>query len=748
MDLSTKKEGQTLSSKKNLVYYLILVLIPIIILSLFELSLRIFNFGYDLGLFRKSNNYPHYYEINQNVAKRFFTKYGGTEPSNDIFLIKKPDTCYRVFVMGCSTARGFPYKMGVTFSRILYYRLQDIFPNKRIEVVNMAMAAINSYTQADFIDEILAMQPNAILIYTGHNEFYGALGVGSVENGGNVRWVKRMHLYLIRFRTYQLIQKSIGFIEKLFVSDNSNPIGTLMQRIAKEKAIGYKSELYNAGIDQFRVNMSEVVEKIKKAGIPVILSDVVSNIHGIGPFKSIGTDKFSRADSLFSMARKLEKVGKLDEARQAYYLAKDLDCVRFRAPEDLNSVIYDIGTKYNVPILGMKKVFEQHSPNGIIGDNLMTEHLHPNIEGHFLMADAFLNLMRKDKFISQDWDTSRIKPSSFYRSNWGFTALDSLHADITVKSLKASWPFKPETVVNNFLITYTPNSLEDTLAFMCIKTNMAIEEKHRELAEIYKSRGEFLKAYMEYYSLIKSYPYLYDLYSCALSYLDLLGDNKKALDLMLSFPDKSINFSASIKIGKIYQKLSQPLMAIQYYQNANKIQQPGDNPEDMYLGLYKAYMQVGNLKKGEEALNEVKAINPGFKTEDANKDKIVILLDNNIKVLLDEATILMQQQRFDEALEVLYKSQKIKETTIADHFIGNLLLNKGDIRALAYLEKAYKGDPKDANMLSNLCVAYIRNKNFERASHILDEFKIVSEDNSRIQKLTNYLDGEKKKQHK
>jgi hypothetical protein len=205
--------------RRKLVYYLIMVLIPIILFFLLEFSLRFFNYGYDLRLFKKSDDYKGYFEINKNVAKRFFTKFSGTAPTNDIFLMIKPDTCYRIFVMGCSTTRGFPYETGVSFTRILNYRLQDAFPNKRIEVVNVALTAINSYAQADFIDEILKMRPDAILIYTGHNEFYGALGVGSVENGGNTRWIKRLHLYLVKFSTYQLVQNLIGTIQKLFSLD-------------------------------------------------------------------------------------------------------------------------------------------------------------------------------------------------------------------------------------------------------------------------------------------------------------------------------------------------------------------------------------------------------------------------------------------------------------------------------------------------------------------------------------------------
>jgi len=80
------------------------------------------------------------------------------------------------------------------FSRILNQRLSDAFPEKQIEIVNTATAAINSYALLDFMDEILEKQPDAILIYAGHNEFYGALGVASTETLGKFRPLIKLYL--------------------------------------------------------------------------------------------------------------------------------------------------------------------------------------------------------------------------------------------------------------------------------------------------------------------------------------------------------------------------------------------------------------------------------------------------------------------------------------------------------------------------------------------------------------------------
>ena len=47
-------------------------------------------------------------------------------------------------------------------------------------------------------------------------------------------------------------------------------------------------------------------------------------------------------------------------------------------------------------VVPMKAIFVDHLPCGLIGHNLILEHVHPNVDGYFLMADAFFSTMRQD----------------------------------------------------------------------------------------------------------------------------------------------------------------------------------------------------------------------------------------------------------------------------------------------------------------------------------------------------------------
>jgi len=386
---------------KKIFFSAIITIFPFILLAILELSLRLFSYGDDLSLF-VSNSDPGYYEINRHVGERFFSKFEQTVPTPllQYFLKEKPGNGFRIFVLGESSAQGFPYDANLAFTRILQRRLQDIFPDRTIEVVNLGMTAINSYALLDFADEILRQKPNAILIYTGHNEYYGALGVASMENGSIPVWAKKLRLRLIHLRTYQLLESGIVAIYKLVHPPTMDEAkATLMEKMVGKGFVPYHSTLYLQGLVQFTDNMGALLGKFKRAGVQVIVSDLVSNLRDNPPFRSMRFGIYPPADSLYHDAKQNEEDGFSDKAKEEYSMAKDLDIIRFRAPEDINAIITHLADSLGAYRVSMKFLFEEQSSNGIVGNNLMTDHLHPNIDGQFLVADGFLNAFREHGMI-------------------------------------------------------------------------------------------------------------------------------------------------------------------------------------------------------------------------------------------------------------------------------------------------------------------------------------------------------------
>jgi hypothetical protein len=85
-------------------------------------------------------------------------------------------------ILGESSAAGFPFEPNGGFSRFLDQRLSILYPKKKFEIVNLGIAAINSYAIMDILEDVIDQKPDLVLIYTGHNEYYGALGAASVTS--------------------------------------------------------------------------------------------------------------------------------------------------------------------------------------------------------------------------------------------------------------------------------------------------------------------------------------------------------------------------------------------------------------------------------------------------------------------------------------------------------------------------------------------------------------------------------------
>ena len=112
------------------------------------------------------------------------------------------------------------------------------------------------------------------MIYAGHNEFYGALGIGSKEGLGKVRWLKLLHLNLLELKLYQLIRNIIyNSREPLATGSGTSEssTATMMERIVSNKSIGFGTKVYFSAHKQYEKNLETILKKAKKKGIPIIL---------------------------------------------------------------------------------------------------------------------------------------------------------------------------------------------------------------------------------------------------------------------------------------------------------------------------------------------------------------------------------------------------------------------------------------------------------------------------------------------
>ena len=659
-------QSSELSPKRQKLFTFFLIITPVIILVLIEGVLRIINYGGDQSLFvtGPEKQISHYWMCNQNVGSRyFFMQKTRPNPPKDLFLKRKPANGYRIFVMGGSTTAGFPYGYNLMFPRILNFMLSDVFPDRYIEVVNTAMSAVNSYTLYDLTDEILAKQPDAILIYAGHNEYYGALGVGSAESLGRNPAIIYAYLKLRRYKTFLLVRDIVGAIRKgvgkaTGRGSETDPTNTLMARIVAEQTIPYKSELYELGLRQYEHNLRMILEKAQKNGVPVILSELVSNIKDQPPFISAPADTFPTAAKAWQIGKQLQARGNYKDAGTALTLAKDLDALRFRATEEMNEVIHKLGEEFHVPVAPMKAAFERQCENGLIGHEIILEHLHPNMKGYFTMAGTFFETMQKNNFIAKEWDAARIHPVDYYAKTWGVTELDTAAAALSIRYLKGGWPFQPRNLPNHSLENFRPTTKAESLSVrVLVDKHFSIVVAHVDMAEYFEKKKQYDKAFEEYKAAWYAIPFEMEFYEGAVR-----------------------NLLKAKRIREAQQVLA---LASRY----------GRTP---YLD---------KVKKRLAQAHEKAAPPPA---------------DKAYADLLNKARELLGQKKYDEALPWLARAHRIKESHFTGKWIGLInLKNKNLGVAAAFLQKAVELSPDDFESWYNLCNAYIYLGEKEKAQQTL-----------------------------
>jgi tetratricopeptide (TPR) repeat protein len=604
-----KKAGNSgISSDKKRIFWIFTISFPFLILILLEIGLRIFEYGGNLDLFIEGPpGFEKYLRANPNVARRYFYVQSTIpNPPTQLFFREKPKNGYRIFVLGESSAMGFPYGNNASFPNILERGLSNTFLDKEIEVINISMSAINTYTLLDLLNEILDQSPDALLIYTGHNEYYGALGVGSVQTLGSSSWFIKTYLKLQSFKIFLLLRDFIGWIKNLtsnvlYEGTEADPTATMMERIVGEQTIPYGSELYRKGKEQFEKNMEAIVHTAIRHGVKVVLGELVSNIRDQAPFISLKDKQGNSAQELFNLARQLEKQGNFSEARKNYFKAKDLDALRFRSPEEFNFILKNLALKYFVPLAPTINNFEKKSPGGIIGNSLMIEHLHPNMKGYFLLAETFYETMKKNKLISQDWPKDGITAER----DKGVTALDSVYASIVIGHLKESWPFKPKGLPNRFVQSFVAaNKMEELSLKALVEENYNLVSAHYDLGKFYENKGELDSALSEYRAMISFIPHEPEFYQLAATILIKRKEYDKAAGLLHKSLKYKDNAFANKWIGQIAYINKNYSEAVRYLSKGDL------NDPQVVFNLSRGYYMNKEWAKGEQFYERLKNLSP------------------------------------------------------------------------------------------------------------------------------------------
>jgi len=430
------------SPGRRRLFLVITLLVPLLLAGAAEGLLRLTGLGALEPLFVPVEAAPGFLQPNPAAVQRFFPdprRAPDVSIDTTWFPAAKAPGTLRIFVQGESSAAGFPYGRWASPAALLQQRLQRAYPDRNVEVINTGMAAVTSYVLLDFADEIIAMQPDAVVVYAGHNEYLGIGGVGSSLASARSPTLARGIVKLRRLHLYRSLERAFGSL-----GPAADPLaarnGTLMSRVAAERSIPLGSPLYEQGLDQFRGNLARLLQRYRAAGVPVFIGTLASNERDQPPFSSAPPEAGENSALVrFERARQLEASGDHAAARAEYLAALDRDELRFRAPQAFNEVIRETAVAAGATVVDVQAAFAAAAENGIIGAGLMLEHVHPDVEGYFQLANAYF-----PGLVQWAGPAAVVVDEATARNEIPVTEVDRLNGEYRVSMLKNDWPFVPE----------------------------------------------------------------------------------------------------------------------------------------------------------------------------------------------------------------------------------------------------------------------------------------------------------------
>lgn len=486
---------------KKILFSAMAALLPLLALALVELSLWVFGAYSQPPLFLEvEEDELISMQINSNVGERYFDKQKMPVPNlyPQEFSAQKTASTLRVFCMGGSTTAGYPYERTVPFPKQLELMLERDYPERKFEVINLGISAINSYTVLDLLPEVLDQDPDLILLYMGHNEFYGAYGTGSTISLGHNAQIVRLVMKLQKLR---VVQMAYALMRGEAESTQTQAKSTLMEKVIEDKFIENTSVLRMKTRANFASNVDRIIKTCKAANVPVVLSNVVSNIKDQPPLDMTSGQlkRPTKAEGLYRMGFRQFQQGDTVTANISLTRARNTDQVPFRGNDYINEILKKKAQKYQVPLVDMEQAFKLASPASIPGNELFSDHLHPNPLGYHLMAEQFYPAVIRHA------NLPIIKDTTDSQSPLLVTELDWEIGALKIFKLLHRWPFGDKPVDYS---DYTP--LTDTATVQVAQDYLFDHQvwgkAHDEMAKVLFNQKRYDKACEEYQAILEVYP--------------------------------------------------------------------------------------------------------------------------------------------------------------------------------------------------------------------------------------------------
>lgn len=453
--------------------------------ALVEAGLRLAGYGHSARFHREVRDADgrRWWRENRWVTAPYFPAALIRRPQPFRIPAAKPPGTYRVFVLGSSAAMGDP-EPAFSIARVLDVLLREAYPEVRFEIVNAGITAINSHVVRAVAADCAELAPDLFIVYEGNNEVIGPYGPGTVfspffRSTAAIRLVQG-------FKATRTGQLAAALARRFGAERDERAEWGGMQMFLQHE-IGRDDPRLETTRAQFRANLRAIARAGRDAGAAVWLCTVLTNQKDFGPFASrhragisdealgrwraayaageeaVRAGDFAAAEAHFRAALAIDdryaelpfrlgqlcrRTGRMAEAKALFQQALDADALRFRTDSRLNAIVRDVAAEapLQAKLVDLASAMERRSADGMLGDELLYEHVHLSLEGTYRVArelyDEVASDLRRRGLVAVGRTAEEPLPIAEVRTRLGYTTYEQA---MIFKELQARFSRPPFT---------------------------------------------------------------------------------------------------------------------------------------------------------------------------------------------------------------------------------------------------------------------------------------------------------------
>ena len=334
----------------------------------------------------------------------------------------------KILVIGESSAAGEPYEPWISVGQIVGWKLESVFPGRTFAVdvrarggfcLEQALSPLNG----------LDYKPDAIVLFSGHNEFHARYGwsrnVAHYAEEGPESLLGLQELARSITATTHVILKNL---DRFY--GEAPPPPEVSRELVDHPC--FTPREYRYLLDEFRRRLDSLGEYCNRIGALAIWIVPGSNDGAYEPSRSFlasDTSVVARADfaaefraarateafdpqkaiasyrgliaahpefaeSHFRLGKLLAGTGQSAEADREFVLARDADGLPVRCQSDFRAILRSVARRYGSMLVDAPSILAKVSPQGILDDYLYHDAHHMNLVGTIAVAHDVLEQLR------------------------------------------------------------------------------------------------------------------------------------------------------------------------------------------------------------------------------------------------------------------------------------------------------------------------------------------------------------------